>query len=275
MGILSDIKAAAAKAGSNKSKIIYFRENQKTRIRFLVDMEDGIKVSFHDSFEKGINVPCQEIFDRECPYCGDDTLRTRDQYIWSIYDVENNESKLLMAPVNNCSPIPSLIGMYEAYETLTDRDYVITKIGKQQNTHFSVVPLDKAKFRNAKAKPFSESAILKILDEAYPIVEESEDEDDEEEIVRKKKKKDKAKVKTKTKKNYEEDDEEEELDEDDEEFDEDDEVELDYDEMSRVELYNLCKERNIECEKRKTENYYKKLLIKWDKQKEDWDEDEE
>lgn len=279
MGILSDIKKTAAKSGANKGKIIYFREGQKTRIRFLTDMDDGMKVMFHDSFEKGVNVPCQEVFDRECPYCNDEDLRTRAQYIWSVYDVENNNVKILMAPVNNCSPIPNLVGMYEAYETLIDRDYVITKNGKGQNTTYSVVPMDKSKFRNAKVKPYSESAILKILDKAFPAdnVDNSDEDEEDEEIISKK---NKRKEKTKVKNDYDEDEDEYENEtEDDQEDagddDEDDEdIELDYEEMSRVDLYNLCRERRINCEKKKSANYYIKLLEKYDAQEEDWGDDE-
>jgi hypothetical protein len=85
-----------------------------------------------------------------------------------------------MSPVNNCSPIPAIVGMYEAYGTLTDRDYVITKTGKAQNTQYSVVPMDKKTFRNNKVKPFSESAVLKILDKAFPFDDATDDEEEEE-----------------------------------------------------------------------------------------------
>lgn len=263
MGILGDIKAAAAKSGANKAKIIYFREGQKVRIRFLTDMDDGIKVTFHDSFERGINCPCRETFGDDCPLCEDDDLRTREQYIWSVYDYDANEVKILMAPVNNCSPIPALVGMYEAYGTLTDRDYVITKNGKQQNTTYSVVPMDKVKFRNTKVKPFSESKIYGILEKAFPF----DDEEDDEEKYSKKKKKS-AKVKSKKYDDYDEDDYEE-------ADDDEDEVELDYEEMSAKELFELCKERGIKAKPKMKQAYYINLLEEEDEVEEWEDEDEE
>ena len=168
MGLVDKIKQDVKKSGRNKGKFIYFREGQKQRIRFLTDMDDGMEVTFHDSFEAGINVPCQELFGKDCPYCDEEGLRTRSQYIWSVYNYETKEVQLFMYPVNNCSPIPALMAMYENYGTITDRDYVISVSGKQQNKTFSVVPMDKVKFRNAKVKPFSEQAILKMLDKAYP-----------------------------------------------------------------------------------------------------------
>lgn len=254
MSILNDIKAAAAKSGANKAKIIYFREGQKVRIRFLSDMDDGIKVMFHDSFERGINCPCQETFGEDCPLCEDENLRTREQYIWSVYDYDANEVKILMAPVNNCSPIPALVGMYEAYGTLIDRDYVITKNGKQQNTTYSVVPMDKVKFRNTKVKPLSESKIYDILQKAFPF----DDEDEEEKYAKKKKNKTAAKSKK-----YEKYDDEEV-----------EEVELDYEEMSAKELYSLCKERGISVKPKMKQAYYINLLEEED-EADEWDDDDD
>lgn len=245
MGLLDSIKADAKKTGGNKGKFIYFREGQKQRIRFLNDMEDGLQVTFHDSYERGINVPCQELFGRTCPYCEDEGIRTRTQYIWSVWNYESKEVQLFMFPVNNCSPIPAIVAMYESYGTLMDRDYVISVTGKQQNKSFSVVPQDKVKFRNVKAKPYSKSAILKMLDKAFPCdaVDDEDDSDDEEEAPRKKKKSSGEDV--------------------------------DYSEMTAKELYKLCKERDIEAEPRKPSKYYTRLLEEYDKAQDDWGDEEE
>lgn len=257
MSLIDDIKNDVKKAGTNKGKIIFFREGTKTRVRFLEDMDEGRKFTFHDSYAKGVNVPCQEAFGRDCKYCEDEELRTRDLYCWSVYDYEANEVKILLQPVNNCSPIPALMAMYETYGTLTDRDFVISVSGKQQNKTFSVVPMDKNKFRNAKAKALSENKILSILDKAYP----AEDTEDDEEVYMPKKK---QKVKPKTKK--------EEIEDDDLE---DEESENDYSSMSAKELYLLCKKRDIECEPKKNQKYYINLLEEDDKAQDDWGDDEE
>ena len=140
-GLIDKIKTDVKKAGTNKSKFIYFREGVKQRVRFLVDMDDGMEIKFHDSFERNINVPCQELFGRDCPYCEDDGLRTRSQYAWSVYNYETKEVQVFMFPVNNCSPVPALMAMYENYGTITDRDFVISVSGRQQNKTYSVVPI--------------------------------------------------------------------------------------------------------------------------------------
>lgn len=262
MGLLDKIKSDVAKSGSNKGKFIYFREGQKVRVRFLNDMDEGMEVKFHDSFERGINVPCQELFGKDCPYCEDEDLRTRSQYVWSVYDYESKEVKLFMFAVNNCSPIPALMALYETYGTLTDRDYVISVTGKQQNKSFTVVPMDKNKFRNEKAKPYSEKAILKMLAKAFPA-DESEDEDDyEDEEDEKPKKSEKNSFKPGRKPEPEDEWE-------------DEEVEQDYSEMTPKELYNLCKERDIECVTKKPAKYYINLLKEYDKAQDDWSEEEE
>lgn len=274
MGLVDQIKADVKKSGQNKGKFIYFREGQKTRIRFLQDIDDGLQITFHDSYEKGINVPCQELFGRECPHCGDDSLRTRSLYIWSVYNYEANEVQLFMFAVNNCSPIPALLAMYETYGTITDRDYVISVSGKQQNKTYSVVPMDKVKFRNEKAKPYSEKAVLKMLDKAYPCEDAEDDEDDEEEVPKKKRSSKSAPAAKKASKKPKDEEE----DEDDYDYDEDndeDDGAPDYSEMSAKELYKLCKDRGIEVKPKKPEKYYIKQLEEYDAAQEDWSEDED
>ena len=261
MGLLDKIKSDVKKSGQNKSKFVYFKDGVKVRIRFLSDMEDGKEVVFHDSFEQGINVPCKETFGKDCPYCEQEGLRTRSQYVWSVWDYEAKEVKLIMAPVNNCSPVPALVALYDTYGTLTDRDYVITQSGKGQSKSFSVIPMDKAKFRNDKAKPFSDKKVLDLISKAFPY--DDSDEDDDEDYEDEKPKTKKSRPSTKKAKSKVEDDEEPELEDD------------KYFGMSAKELYKLCKERNIECVPKKSERYYINLLEEWDKAQEDWDDDEE
>ena len=266
MGILDSIKRDAKKSGQNKGKFIYFREGQKQRVRFLQDMDEGMEVTWHDSFEQGINVPCQELFGRPCKYCEDDTLRTRQQYIWSVWNYETKEVQLFMFAVNNCSPIPALVAMYETYGTLMDRDYVISVSGKQQNKTFSVVPMDKVKFRNTKAKPFSKKAVLQMLDKAWP----SDDSDSDDEITSKK-----SKPKTKVEDDYEDD-----VDDDDYEYEEESladesEEDNDYSNMSSKELFKLCKKRKIDAVPKKSQRYYIKLLEDYDDAQDDWGDEED
>lgn len=253
MSILDSIKEQAKKVGANKGKIVYFRPDEKTRVRFLTDMEDGFKFSFHDSFEAGINVPCRRNFneDADCEYCDDDSLRTRDLYCWSVWDYEAKEVKLILSAVNNCSPVPNLVAMYETYGTLTDRDYVITKNGKGQGTTFSVVPMDKVVFKNSKAKKLSESKVNEIIQKAYPW-----DEEDEEEKPKAKSKSLPAKTTKKSKV--------EEIDEDDDA----DEDEVNYEEMSAKELYALCVEKELDVKPKKSKEYYIEALEEAD---EEWE----
>lgn len=270
MGLVDKIKADAKRSGSNKGKFIYFREGTKLRVRFLQDMDDGMEITFHDSYEQGINVPCQEHFGRDCPYCDDDSIRTRSQYLWSVWNYEAKEVQLFMFPVNNCSPIPALMAMYENYGTICDRDYVISVSGKQTTKSYSVVPMDKVKFRNGKAKPYSEAQVLKMLDKAWPCDDVDSDEDDEEETPKKKAPKKTGKANTKRPVDDDED-------EDDEDWGDEDSGDdtPDYSEMSAKELFKLCKERGIDVKPKKSERFYIKQLEEYDQAQDDWgDEDD-
>lgn len=279
MGLVDKIKNDVKKSGQNKSKFLFVREGVKTRIRFLTDMDDGMEIQFHDSFAQSITVPCQEKFGRSCSYCEQEGLRTRSQYAWSVWDYEAKEVKLFIFPVNNCSPVPAIMSMFENYGTITDRDYIITVSGKQKDKTYGVVPMDKNKFRNDKAKPLSEKAILKLLDKAYPADDENEDEDEEEEIKSNKSKAKKPskpeKSSKKSSKKDEDEDEDEDYEYDDDDADDEEEDELDYSEMSAKDLYKLCKERKIDVQPKKQPKYYINLLKEYDEAQEDWGEDDD
>lgn len=273
-GLVDKIKGDVKKAGTNKSKFIYFREGVKQRVRFLVDMDDGIEIVFHDSFERNINVPCQEIFGRDCPYCEEEGLRTRSMYAWPVYNYETKEVQIFMFAVNNCSPVPALMAMYETYGTICDRDYVISVSGRQQNKTYSVVPMDKVKFRNEKAKPLSEKTILKLVDKAYPCDDVEDDDDDEDERPAKRSKK--AQAKPTNKKRRPEPEPEDDEDEDDD-YDEDikDDDEPDYSDMTPIELYKECKKRGIDVAPKKPAKYYIKQLEEYDNAQDDWGDDDD
>lgn len=273
MGLLENIKRDAKKNSASRGKFIYFKEGSKARIRFLQDMDDGIEVTFHDSFEQGINIPCQEHFGKDCEYCEMEGLRTRSLYIWSVWDYEAKEVKLFMFPVNSFSPIPALVAMYENYGTLMDRDYVISRSGTQTSTSYSVVPMDKVKFRNEKAKPYSENKALDMLNKAYPD-EDSDDEDDDDYKSSKTNKKSKSKKGNGKKNGKIEVDEDVDWEDLTGEADEDDEY--GYGNMSAKELFKLCKERDIDAQPKKKEKYYINLLEEYDEAQEDWsDEDDD
>lgn len=276
-GLVSDIKDQIKKSGNSKSKLVYFKEGIKVRLRFLQDMEDGMKLLFHDSFKDGINTPCLEIFGKDCPYCGNDSLRHRDQYAWSVYDYDAKETKLLVGPANQFSPIPAFVSMFEAYGTITDRDYVVTKTGSQTNSSFGVVPMDKARFRNENAKPFSEKKALELIRKAFPTDGDSDDSGDSNDDGDYSGKTAKElydvckerglEVEPRKDKDYyidtlEADDKASSSSNNDDDWGDDwgDEPGPDYSSLTPKELYNLCKEKGINAEPKKDKDYYISIL---------------
>lgn len=194
MGLISQIKADVAKSGQSKKDILYVRSDAKVRVRFLQELDDGYSFVFHDNFNEGINCFCPKNLDEdnECIYCDSDVdVRTRNMYAWSVYNYDTKQVEIALFAVNRVSPVNQLITMSESYGTITDRDYVIGKTGKSFDTVYSVIPQDKEKFRNPKAKPFSKSAMEKILMTAFPYEggnSSVEEDDEEEEEVKPKKK---------------------------------------------------------------------------------------
>ncbi len=219
MGIIDSIKANSAKSGGNKEKILYVKADSKVRVRFLQELDDGYEFAFHDSYAEGINAICQEELGKNCPLCGNEELRTRSLYAWSVYNYDTKKVEIMLFAVNQCTPVSQLVTMSENYNTIMDRDYVLSKSGKGQSTTFTVIPQDKQRFRNTKATPYTKSAILKILDKAYPLSDdfkdESEEEDDDIDFVEEEMDEEVAKS-SKKKVNKKAKEIEEEMDEDDE-----------------------------------------------------------
>lgn len=262
MSLLSDIKKGVANSGSSKGKIVYLKPDSKNRYRFLQDIEDGMKVIIHDSFAEGITALCGEYTGVECPYCETEGMRHREAYIWSVWDVEGKEVKLFVGYANNFNPLPNLIAMYETYGTVTDRDYVLQRDGSGTNSKYSAIPMDKVRFKNTKAKPYTEAKALDILAKAFPI----DDVEEEEDKPAKKKPNKKAAPKGKRKP--------------DPEPEEDEDEDNEYEEMTPKELYMECVERGLAAKKKQKAAYYIDLLEEDDEAKgnddeDEWDDEEE
>ncbi len=241
MGILDSMKKDIANSGGSKGKIFLVGTDKKRRVRFLVDFENGIELIFHDSFGLGVNALCAKEINEKCKHCNNEDLRHRKLYGWPVYDYDSNEVKIFLYAVNNCTPIPGLISMYENYGTILDRDFVIERKGKQQNTSYTIVPLDKAKFKTQVKIPTGE-AMIKVIAKAFPPNavgkprEENDDSDGDE--------KEQAK---------------------------------DYTQYSAKELYQMLKDRDQDVQAKKSKEYYIDLLEELDDSEigDDWDDETE
>jgi len=246
--IVDKMKNNIKSSGGSRKKILYVGDGQKRRVRFLQELDQGLVLTFHDSFTLGVNALClDDTFGQPCKHCGNDALRTREMFGFLIFDYEDSEIKVFLYAANNFSPLPQIIVFADTYGTVTDRDFVIHRNGKEKKTSYSVVPLDPAKMRKQPKKP-SKSAVLKIIAKAFP--QGDDDTDDYDDAV--------------------------EQVEDEEVWDDDE-----YANKSPKELYKLCKEKDLDPDQKQPKEYYIELLKSdsvddedWDNEDdEDWDED--
>lgn len=259
MSLLHDIKKDIKSKGGAKGKMFFLKPESKTRIRFLEDFEDGHKIPFHDNFEAGINVPCQEIVaGKSCDYCDEESLRDRDNYAWCVWNYDAKEVQIFLFAANTFTPIPGIASGYELRKTLLDRDYVIGR--NEKGKGYTVDAMDKARFRNSKAKPYSIKKIYDLLQKAFPLPDEDEDEDFEEDDFEEKPRK-KGKKKP--------------VEDDDWDYEEDEDDEIDYEEMKPIDLFKLCKERGIKAKPKKSQDYYIDLLEEYDEETEDDEDDDD
>lgn len=264
------MKERIAKTGKGQKNLFYVKKDGRVRVRFLNDLEEGVVVAFHSKW-KSHNHPCLKYYGKECPNCDNDESYTADNFVFTVWNYETKQKELFIYKANKCTPIPALVTMFETYDTICDRDYVISRQGEGTDTVYTVVPMDRKKFKGDE-EPYTKKEVLKMLLKAFPP--ESEDEDDEDEDYVPKKN---ASKKSASKKyddydedDYDDDEDEDEddyeykskrkskkpnkdvvigssakknFDDDDDDFDEDDEI--DYNEMTNAELKAECKKRKF------------------------------
>lgn len=232
--IIEIMKERIKGAGRSKKDLFYLKPDTKKRVRFLNDMEEAVRIVFHDKWGE-VNTPCLKQYDQECPYCDRTDVKTRDHFAWSVYCYDDKAVQIFMFKANENTPVPALIAMYEAYGTIRDRDYVIARTGERFDTTYSVVPMDKAEFKKKKSvKPLSEDEILEKVRAAFASDLEDEDLDDED-----------IDDDSDDVDEDEELDDEDEEDEDEDEDDDDDEEEDDDDEDEEEDKLMLKKKNKV------------------------------
>lgn len=185
--LISEMKERIAKSGTSKKEVLYFAPDSIKRIRFLQELDTGFNFSFHSDFNAKVFALCKDQENHEdCDMCSDG-IALLDYFAWSVWDYDANAVRILNFKATGVSPVPALIEMFEEFGTITDRDYKIKKVGKGTGGSFVVTPLDKTRFRDKKAKPYSKKQMEEIFNKAFSA-DETDEEDEEEEEEKKSKK---------------------------------------------------------------------------------------
>lgn len=202
MNLIKKMKERIAKSGSSKKEIMYFGKDTVKRIRFLQELDEGYQFQFHNDYSASIYTLCKDPEDHEdCNLCKEE-IGIQDTFVWSVWSYDDNAVRIIAFKATGVSPVPSFIEMYEEFGTIMDRDYKVKKVGQGMGGSFVVTPLDKERFKNKKAKPFTEKQVRELFEKAYPEKKDEydEDEDDEEEMENEVKKKKNKKNKNEGKK---------------------------------------------------------------------------
>lgn len=179
--MLSKIKSEIKRSSGNLNDVFYLGEDESAKLRFLEEVDDALEVRWHDKYDDNIDTPCLKYYDLECPHCksSDEELRTRNLYCWSVYNQEDDIKQIFKFPANRFSPVPQLIEMYEAYGTLTERDYLIKRTGSGFDTNYNVVPMDKEEL-DKDIEPHTKEEIMEVFKQIHNIELEADLDDDEE-----------------------------------------------------------------------------------------------
>ena len=177
MSIIDEMKQEIQRTSSSLSKTFYVKKDSQRRIRPLAEIDEAVSIKWHQNFKAGVNSPCREVFGEHCPYCDseDENMKTFKKFMLPVYDVDANQVKIMVEKYNNWSPLPLLMGFYDTYHTIKDRDYIIKKSGEGLEMQYNVIPMDKAPFqlegklKAEIAKHKQESVMLDIIKAANPL----------------------------------------------------------------------------------------------------------
>lgn len=305
MGIIDEIKKEAKRGGKAFRNIFYVVDGQSRKVRFLDDFEDAVEIPWLNCYAKNINMPNPQYFGNDNPYADDDDVKEGKMFLWQVYDIDDNQVRLMIYKYNNCSPLPSLYSAYETYGTITDRAYVIKCTGAASDRKMTAMPLDKSAIPpklKKTIKKFNKKQIDNILKEAYTVDLQGEEEDDDMldmtpkqlyDLCIKEYKMSKEEVKPKQNKAYyvelieeakvDKDFMNEPVDEDDGWGDDEEEEEIDFMKMSCKELHKYCRDNDIDAPRRtKNKAYYLDAIQQAQEQEEkfeepddEWEDDED
>lgn len=166
MGILDKIKKEIKRSSSSFNLEFYLKDGDKAKIRFLTDFEDAIGIKWHDKYKDKIDTPCLEYYGKECKFCAGevDDVRTRENFIWPIWNYEQEIVQFFRFAANSYTPIPQLMTMYESYGTITNRDFQISRSGTSFDISYQVVPMDKSEFKKDVDVPSKKEIFKQIAD---------------------------------------------------------------------------------------------------------------
>ena|SRR5260221_285448 len=139
MGLMDDIVAEKNSSGNNAalSACFYVKDGEKKRVRFLMDGNDGLKVSVHikwnDAEKKYVYKSiCAKHFGKPCDLCQlhDDGEADGDyiafHYAWYVWSWDDADIKIFCYKRSRATPLDQLTDQYGARQNIIDRDYIFT-----------------------------------------------------------------------------------------------------------------------------------------------------
>lgn len=163
MSMLDKIKKEINRSSSSFNDEFYLKDGNKAKLRFLKDFEEAVEVKWHDNYDEKIDTPCLEYYGLDCQYCeGNADVRTRANFVWPVYNYEEERVQLFRFAANSYTPVPQLMSMYESYGTMLNRDFQISRSGTSFDISYQVVPMDKSEFNKDVDVP-EESEIFEML----------------------------------------------------------------------------------------------------------------
>jgi hypothetical protein len=173
VGSIKNLKSSLKKGTMGPIK--YIPKNGSVTVRFLEDPTEWVNYNEHYDTQLRRSYPCIE---DGCPGCQTDERKT-SRYLANALDVIEDKVVAIQLPKDLTN---QLVRRFERYDTLLDRDYVLSKEGEGLDTTYDA---DAEPAMPRKVTKYQTLDLEDVLDQVVQSVLGTGDDDDEDEAPKK------------------------------------------------------------------------------------------
>jgi len=108
---------AGVGGGSMPEELFFVPKGGEKIVRFLSEFDEPVMVETHDWYGHFMPQPCFKYYGKKCPF-HTKPYRTAEQYIWTLYDYENEAKRMIMMQASQNSALEDLLEIFDEHGTI-------------------------------------------------------------------------------------------------------------------------------------------------------------
>lgn len=146
--IRDEIKKQSARGGSGPrvNRMLWAKDGESYKVRFLHEIEDCSSVAFYNSFKEGVNVFGPENWDGEeenkrfLKAMKSLKIKPTTQHVFLVWNYEEECVQILLMKAVPSSFLMGIVDWEGQFGTICDKDYILKRMGTGPGTSYSVMP---------------------------------------------------------------------------------------------------------------------------------------